>query len=377
MAHAYTPGLKVTEKFLVRKERRLPLKGEVLSKVGEQVNCDTVVAKTNLPGNVQILNVAGILGCPPQDLGEYLLKKPGDTIRKGETVAQSKGFFGFFKSKAPSPCDGTLESISNITGQAILREPPQPVQVDAYIDGSVVEVFEREGVVVETVATFIQGIFGVGGEIKGELFFVSDKPDEILTEKEIDEKCRDKVLIGGALVTAPAVKKAIEKGAKGIVVGGIEDGDLKAFLGYELGVAITGSETLGITLIITEGFGRMRMADKTFSLLKEHIGERASINGATQIRAGVMRPEIIIPLDSNPPHSPFMKGGKEGGLGLVVGSPIRVIREPFFGQLGKVTGLPSELQTIETESKVRVLEVELSDARRVLLPRANVEMIEG
>ena len=38
MAHAYTPGLKVTENLLVRKRRILPLKGEVIVKVGDKLN---------------------------------------------------------------------------------------------------------------------------------------------------------------------------------------------------------------------------------------------------------------------------------------------------------------------------------------------------
>ena len=42
-------------------------------------------------------------------------------------------------------------------------------------------------------------------------------------------------------------------------------------------------------------------------------------------------------------------------------SPIRIIREPYFGALGRVSALPAELQELETEAKVRVLEVELED----------------
>ena len=67
------------------------------------------------------------------------------------------------------------------------------------------------------------------------------------------------------------------------------------FFGYDLGVAITGSEEIGITLVITEGFGKIPMAQRTFELLKSRTGAKTSINGATQIRAGVVRPEIIIP----------------------------------------------------------------------------------
>ena len=36
MAHAYTPGLKVVETALVRKQRRLPLAGEVLVEKGAE-----------------------------------------------------------------------------------------------------------------------------------------------------------------------------------------------------------------------------------------------------------------------------------------------------------------------------------------------------
>jgi len=46
MAHAYTPGLKVTENFLLRKRRILPLQGDVVVKVGQHVGPDDVVAKT-------------------------------------------------------------------------------------------------------------------------------------------------------------------------------------------------------------------------------------------------------------------------------------------------------------------------------------------
>ena len=38
------------------------------------------------------------------------------------------------------------------------------------------------------------------------------------------------------------------------------------------------------------------MGDRTFNLLKSHDSKFVSINGATQIRAGVIRPEIVIPL---------------------------------------------------------------------------------
>jgi hypothetical protein len=138
-------------------------------------------------------------------------------------------------------------------------------------------------------------------------------------------------------------------------------------------VAITGSENIGLTLIITEGFGKLRMAKRTFELLASLDGQKASCNGATQIRAGVIRPEVIVPLDGKVEKKEEDKSLKEG---MNIGTMIRIIRDPYFGRIGKVKSLPPELRTIETEAKVRIVEVELDTGENVIVPRANVEIIE-
>jgi len=104
MAHAYTPGLKVTKKTIVRKERKLPLKGNVLVKVGDEVEPDTIVAKTELPGDVQTINLAGKLGIMPDEVKDFILKKEGDPVEKDEVIAETKGLFGrFLKTQIKSP----------------------------------------------------------------------------------------------------------------------------------------------------------------------------------------------------------------------------------------------------------------------------------
>jgi len=68
---------------------------------------------------------------------------------------------------------------------------------------------------------------------------------------------------------------------------------------------------------------------------------------------------------------------EEADGGLKAGDMVRVIRQPFFGRIGRVTALPPELMPLETEARVRVLEVDFGSDSRALLPRANVEMIES
>lgn len=374
MGHAYTPGLKVTDNQIVRKQRILPLKGEVVVKVGDNVEPNDVVAQTHLPGNVVPLNIANILGIPPEDLPMVMTKKEGDAIREREEIALKKSFIKIFNKSCFATIDGTIESISHITGQVLQRGMPIPVQVKAYLRGKVIEVLAYEGVVVACQAAFVQGIFGIGGETHGNIHVTVPSNSTVLSDDLIKDELAGKVIVGGSLVTAEALKKAIKVKARGIVVGGFDDKDLRDFLGYDIGVAITGSEDKGITLVVTEGFGQINMAQKTFDLLKKHEGEMACINGATQIRAGVIRPEVVIPRSSE--INVVQRSSEAGTHGLENGSPIRVIRHPHFGKLGKVTALPPQLQILESESSARVLEVEFENGQRVVVPRANVEMIE-
>jgi hypothetical protein len=375
MAHAYTPGLTVTRAATLRRERQLPIPGEVTVKKGQAVEATDIVARTELPGNVQTVNVANVLGVLPEDLDHVLLKREGQSVGAGEMLAESKSFFGLFTSRVKSPCAGTIETASRVTGNVILREAPIPLAVNAYVSGTVVEILEGHGVVVETRGSFIQGIFGIGGETQGKLELAVESPEAELTSTAIEAlgpTASGAILVGGSHVSQSTLQAAVKAGVRGVVVGGFSDQDLRQFLGYDLGVAITGHEEVGISLMVTEGFGRMPMAQRTFDLLVANDGKYASLNGATQIRAGVLRPELIVPDAKVRDEATATHLG-----GLEIGTPVRVIREPYFGRLGKVTDLPSELRPLETEATVRVLEVAFAGGERAVLPRANVEMIEG
>ena len=373
MAHAYTPGLKVLQHSKVRKERRLPIKGELKVKEGDAVNADDIVAKTNLPGNVHMVKVANRLNISPADIMDVLLVKEGDTLNEGDMIAETQGLFGFFKSELRSPVLGQVESISDVTGQIVMREAPLPVEVDAYVSGTVLDIIQDEGVTIESEAAYVQGIFGIGGEARGNLEVVSSSRENELSIEDINENHSGKIIVGGSFLSLEAYKKALELKVKGIVVGGFNYFDLEEILGYRLGVAITGTEELDTSLVLTEGYGNIKMSDRTYDLLKGHNGKFVSINGATQIRAGVIRPEIVIPLaDDKMPSDVVIEKEK---LGIESGSLVRVIRAPFFGKIGNVIELPPELQKMESETMVRVAKVNI-DGEDVIIPRSNLEMLE-
>jgi hypothetical protein len=196
------------------------------------------------------------------------------------------------------------------------------------------------------------------------------------------------------------VRRAFEIGAAALVCGGIAYQDVRELLGYDVGVAVTGNEAIATTLLLTEGFGDIAMARGTFELLASLEGKRASVNGATQIRAGVIRPEVIVPeagegavigagaagrgaRGAGAVEAGAVEAGAVAGAevaeavaaGLALGAPVRCIRAPYFGRIGKVAAMPVELFELPSETRVRVVEVDLG-GERVTVPRANVEVIE-
>ncbi len=371
--HVYTPSLEIKKAITVRRVRRLPIKGDVLVNIGDIVEYREVIAKTKIPGDPYTVRASYLLKCEADEVPRYMLKKVGDPVEKDEIFAKYVGFFGLIKNFVSSPIDGHIESLSTVSGQAIIREKPIPIDVDAYIPGKVVDIMPREGAVIETNVAFIQGIFGVAGEAHGEIAIIVDAPSDILTAERITADHKGKVIVGGSIATGEALKKALKVGVNGMIVGGIKNADLRRLIGYDIGVAITGYEDIGLTLICTEGFGKINMSNQTFNLLKTFEGFMAHINGTTQIRAGVLRPEIIIPHDQFEPESKF---SEDLSTGMRLGTTMRVTRAPYFGRLVSVVSLPPELHKIKTESYVRVVEVELEDGRKVVVPRANVEIIE-
>jgi len=377
MSGAYTPGLTVSARTTIIKTRRLPLKGTVLSTTGTWVSPADKVARAELPGIMQPIKVASKLGIEPSEVPALLTVKVGDKVTRGDIVAVTKGMWGLFKSECKANTTGTVELISNITGNVGVREAPTPIEVDAYVPGKIIEVLDGEGVVIEAHGALIQGIFGIGGERRGEIMMITSGPDQPITADMITSAHAGKIIVGGSNLSGDALRKAHELGVTGIVVGGIVDKDLVDYLGYDIGVAITGHEDIPLTLVLTEGFGTIAMAGRTFNLLKSLVGKTASICGATQIRAGVIRPEVIVADDTE------NAGGKAAdevvpSFSLEPGTNIRIIREPYFGLLATVTALPHHLVTVGSGAEVRVLEAKLNSTGEIVtVPRANVEIVAG
>ncbi len=317
-------------------------------------------------------DVAFDLGCKPRDLQKFMLTKVGDEVKRGEIIAKKGEAAAYYTRNSKAPVSGVVTNMNFQSGFVTIARPFKQVVVRAYLKGKVGALIPKRGAVVEVPGIRLTGIFGVGRERYGELKILVDGPGDVLDEDRITPDCEGKILVGGSMATNAAIKKSVEVGARGMIAGTASYLNVIQSLGVKLGVGITGQEDIVMTLILMEGFGRLDMRAEAFETLKALEGRLACLNGATQIRAGAIRPEIVVPF---PDYAGDHAKQELIYEDLIMDLEVRVINDPYFGSRGKIVDLPREPQLIETECKTPVALVRLTDGRTVTVPRANLEIL--
>ncbi len=339
---------------------------------------------------VHIVSVAKELDIWAASLRMYMRFKEGDEVKQGMALAAAPGGVASM-IYSYSPVSGIIEKVCTKTGTVTIVRPIKATVVDAYMPGVVAEIVADRGAVVETAGSVVQGVFGIGFENYGTLKVLATNPADEIGADRVPDNCNGLVLVAGAHISYEALRKALDGGATGIISGGADSGDLVKLTGQEIGVGITGQEDIPITVVLTEGFGHMAMARRIFDLLARADGRKVSLNGSTQVRAGVIRPEVVVPEPQPageteqgiPATSTKTDGAPASGSGekpvvalneAYVGSRVRVVAKPYFGLWGQVEGLPGGRQRVESEIQVRTAQVRLDDGRLVTVPDANLEI---
>ncbi|MCB0329595.1 MAG: hypothetical protein KDD70_08025, partial [Bdellovibrionales bacterium] len=339
--------------------------------VGDKVSSRDLVAEAELSGDLYILRLPERMGLEVSEVLEGLQVKEGDSVSAGDVLCSQSGLFGLLTTQSNAPEAGTIEFIAKKTGHVGLRLPPNRISIDAYIPGEVVHVVDRKSVTIASELCFIQGIFGVGGERQGTLKQLDIDPAAKIVGGEFASEHRGAICVGGSSPSYEALLQATDSGIAGLVCGSIDDEVLAKFLGYELGIALTGDEDIPFTIVVTEGFGELPLSERVVRALAGLDGRLCSMNGKTQVRAGAVRPELIV--DTHGADAPQQVVTEE--LSLTLGSRVRLLRVPYFGQFAEVTELPVHEELIPTGAKTRVLRAKLPNGETVTVPRANVELI--
>ena len=220
------------------------------------------------------INCAKVLDIPPERLKLNLDKHKGEKVEKGGKIASISLYAGISVKYCRSPFYGEVVNIDFKTGDVVVKRPVEERKLKAFIPGKIKEVIPERGVIIETEAEIIYGVFGFGGKkwgVLGKDIVIFGKP---IKRKEF-ESLKGKV--------------------KGIIGPSLSMQEFKDIFGDEIRKGITKENDTGITIILMKGFGRLKLDEDDRKKLNKYTGRLVTIDGRTQIRAGVKRPEIIIP----------------------------------------------------------------------------------
>ncbi|NJN67164.1 MAG: hypothetical protein HC884_10860 [Chloroflexaceae bacterium] len=364
---------------MARIERRLPHPGEVLVREGARVEPQDIIARAFLPSPPQIVNVAQSLAIPPALVERAMVCEVGEQVFQGRDLARA-GFAGARSCKAP--VSGIVTAIDGETGYVTIAPDPLEMTMAANVRGVVMEILPHEGVVIETPAAQVYGVFGVGEERNGVLQLLVTDPDQVVTHEYLDARYSYMILIGGSGITAEALRRAVQSQVRGIIVGGIDEQELRDFLGWgsylEWHTGIRSwrlpdpqhTPEPGLTLLVTEGFGVRPMSSPIFDLLSSRAGQEALIDGTTRIRHGMRRPRLVVSL------------ARSDGMNLDLPRPrirpeamVRLLDPDHLGQVARVLSVPSVPITLSSGVRAAAVEVFQEPQPPFWVPRTAVEVL--
>ena len=262
----------------------LPLGANERAAQGQEVHAGDVLAAGTTYGTPVKIAGARRLGVAPADLAQVLRVRVGGQVERKTVIDRTRRRFARAVSSPIAGrvihqrADGDLY-VAPIVGRWMVRST---------LDGEVARSDDACVTVVGS-AWALQGVAAYGPDAVGDIGLAVDAPRDELHPSRIDVRLRDKILIGGARVTAESIARAHACGVAAVVAGAAP----AAGLGVVYGDAATASgATTGPdapTVLCLVGFGSAPLPREVFAPLVA-LGALAAVHTASA-RLFVFAPE--------------------------------------------------------------------------------------
>lgn len=359
--------------------RELGPGAEVTVEAGCRVDPDTLIGRSRSGSRVIRL---------PLEEGRSaelsVLKRAGESIRRGEPLLRQAGLFGLMATDYVCPVDGYVEELLLAQRAVLIREHTSEVR--AGVSGRVSGVLPGRGVVLEFDGTAIRLFAGWGPPVCGLLAPAAELFSPADIGRNIDESLRGRVIWATSTLCAEAIVEAARVEAAGIIAGSVSLVVLQA-AAAELRQR-TGRARLPLTLLISEGFGSAPMAAPFIQALSQAVGQVVYLDpGERDELAWIREPEASFSPGQGPPGANDAVLGEAGGeappagettpalVPLSAGMTVRLVDLDRFNQPAVVVGPPT-VTRLETGATATCVAVRLPDGSRAVVPVLNVEILD-
>jgi len=231
-----------------------------------------------------VVKLSDKLGVKSRLITGYMRKRKGDYITSGEILAVKN--WSKHDQIVHAPATGTITDINSSKGTVTIQYIRKNLKLVASLYGKVVTVAKNRYIEVEYEGTTISGSIGFGKIADGPVVW-----NDSFVEADLKQGF---ITVFPFALNKEQLDIVVRNQVTGIILPSIAEQDIVHLLGYELGVGITGGESLPFSIILTEGFGKLSFNPIAANALKDCTGKHGVLFPATQIRAGVTRPSLII-----------------------------------------------------------------------------------
>ncbi|HEX8680726.1 MAG TPA: hypothetical protein VF707_00330 [Ardenticatenaceae bacterium] len=334
----------------VRRARLLDGAGTVLVEEGRRVEPGTVVAAEE-QSQVHVLDAARLLGVAPGRVADLLLVPVGETVAEGQPLARKSGLFS---RTIVSPVDGMVTLVDG-RGRLLLRGHTERRELRALMHGQVVGVVPERGVEIEAHGALVQGAWGNGQESAGLIRLMVSHAGESVAVERINVGMQGSILIAGATLDEAALANAHDAEVRGLVAASME------------ARLVPLAQQLPFPILLTEGFGQYPFCPPVFEVLQRLNNREATLNACFEPGSRT-RPELFVPLQGQ--GAPVASPGP-----LSSGDRVRLLAEPYLGQIGTVEAGESTLHALPSGLLATACTVRLDSGATLSIPFTNLERL--
>jgi preprotein translocase subunit YajC len=335
----------------LRRSRMLSSKGRVLVRINQKLSATDIIAECKAESKHILIDIYQVLGVDSSRKSkQWISRKVGDKLQKGDILAQSGGIF---KRVIRAPADCQIVTLGG--GQIMLEMAGDTLSLQAGISGCVTEVIPDRGAIIEGNGVLIQGVWGNDHINMGLLQLAPSAADEELTCGRLDSGMQGAVVVFGHCSNPDALVEACDMKIRGLILGSINS---------EL-VAV--ARKMAVPIILTDGFGHLPINQVAYKILLTNDRREVSLNAASWNRFSGERPEIFIPL-------PVIGDPPSDVEEFAPGQIVRIQGTAPSGRIGEIIELHAEPQIINSGSRAPAAKINFG-GQEILVPLANLEVI--
>lgn len=343
---------------VIKRQVRLPDEAVGVVRIGEgkRVDVRDVIANGVIPTGYVIIDAADFFNLKnPDDLIELMFVKRNDLVEEKTPLAGKNPKRG---KRLFSPIKGVIANV--IDGRIIMQHVPKLIDLEAGVRGRISSVQQGRGVEIEAVGSQIQGVWGNNKTLISTLRMEPEGGLDKATGDVLESRYMGAVVVTRTPLTADGFQIMNNLNFSGVIAPSMDSSLIDRAMNTDQAI------------MLTEGFGVARMNQATYNLLVEFEGQGVTLDAHTPGRWEAHYPELII---NRRPKENERPGRPNPMLTLRQNMSVRISRDPYVGQTGRILEIPKSPVLLENGLRVPAAQVELVTGETITVPFEDIEVL--